>query len=143
MKTRDKLFQTDFPSFFLQTAMLGIAIIATALPAHADSVTLSCRDEANAVTSTLRIDYSTNTVEELGPSGDAYTNRIAPNATISANAIVWSAELMDTGLANPVPMNWAGNIDRLSGTAWTQWSREPDWIPYTQNFTCIPATQKF
>lgn len=123
--------------------MIGIAIIVTVTPASADSVTLSCRDEANAVTSTLRVDYSTNTVEELGPSGEAYTNRIAPNATISSNAIVWSAELMDTGLANPVPMIWAGNIDRLSGTARTEWSREPDWSVYTQNFICRPATPIF
>ena len=34
----------------------------------------------------------------------------APNAKISDNAIVWSADLMDTGLQNPVPKSARGTV---------------------------------
>ena len=66
------------------------------------TVTLSCiQTDAKPGTApetwTLRIDFSNRRVEELGPSGKAYENRIAEDARISENAIIWSAELMDTG----------------------------------------------
>lgn len=124
-------------------ATLAITLIVLASPVHAEPVTLSCRTDTGSETLTLRINYATGLVEQLGPSGDPYTNRIAPNASISDNAIVWSAELMDTGLQTPVPMVWKGTIDRLSGTGWEEFSREPDWHPHRTNFTCREATQKF
>ena len=88
---------------------------------------------------TLRVNYATAVVEQLAPSGKAYTNRIAPDARISDNAIVWSAKLMDTGLARPVPMTWAGTIDRLSGAAWDEFARDRNW--YRTNYMCRVAAR--
>lgn len=140
MALESRFFQA---SFF---ATLAITLIVQASPAHAEPVTLSCRidgADTGSETLTLRIDYATGLVEQLGPSGNPYTNRIAPNASISDNAIVWSAELLDTGLETPVPMVWKGTIDRLSGVGWEEFSREPDWTPYRTSYTCREATQKF
>jgi hypothetical protein len=125
----------------LQNAGLGLALIVLTAPARAESVTLSCRNGDGPETITLRINYATRLVEQIGPSGQAYTNRTAPDARISDNAIVWSVTLMDTGLANPVPMIWEGTIDRLSGTGWTRWSREPYMNHYRENLTCGVATK--
>ncbi len=123
--------------------VIFIFVILTSMgSAHADSVTLSCRTDAGSESLTLRINYATGLVEELGASGNAYTNRIAPNASITNNAIVWSANLMDTGLQTPVPMVWEGTIDRLSGTGWASWSREGRHMG-RESFTCREATQKF
>jgi len=144
MAPKSGLKQASVPATLLRGAALVIALIVQASPTHAaESVTLTCRDDAGQDTLTLRINYATGLVEQLGPSGKPYTNRIAPNARISANAIVWSAKLMDTGLKDPVPMIWEGTIDRLSGTGWTQVSREPRWQPYRLNVICRQATQKF
>lgn len=140
MAPKARFFQAGF------FATLAIALIVPTSPVRADPVTLSCRIDGADTSSealTLRINYATGLVEQLGPSGNPYTNRIAPNASISDNAIVWSAELLDTGLETPVPMVWKGTIDRLSGTGWEEFSREPDWHPHRTNFTCREATQKF
>jgi hypothetical protein len=140
--------QTSVPAALLRGAALAIALIVSASPAlAAGPVTLTCRTDPGPGTQgysmTLRINYATGLVEELAPSGKPYTNRIAPNARISKNAIVWSVKLMDTGLKTPVPMIWEGNIDRLSGTGWTQFSRSPYWHPSVLKITCRQATQKF
>jgi len=125
-----------------------LVLATTAGTAHAQTKTLSCR-QINAapgvapVTHTLRINYTTGLVEELAPSGKPYTNRIAPSARITDNAIVWQVKLMDTGLAKPVPMIWEGTIDRLSGAGWAQWSREPSWMVYREDFTCREAAPIF
>ena len=133
-----------FSATLLRSTALSGAILVFASPAFAaDPVTLSCRPDPGTATLTLRINYDTGLVEQIGPSGKPYTNRIAPGARITTNAIVWSVKMMDTGLAKPVPMLWEGNIDRLSGTGWVQFSRAPDWHPYRENVTCRQATQKF
>lgn len=125
-----------------------LALAATAGTVHAQSKSLTCgqtnvpQGQAPA-THTFRINYATGLVEELAPSGKPYTNRIAPNARISDNAIVWHVKLLDTGLQKPVPMVWEGTIDRLSGTGWTEFSREPDWMVYRETFTCHEATPIF
>lgn len=136
-----RYFRTSFSAALLLSAAL--ALVVPASPVRADPVTLSCRsDVAGSETLTFRINYATMLVEQLAPSGKPYTNRIAPNARISANAIVWSAKLMDTGLQTPVPMVWEGNIDRLSGTGWAQWARELDgWHPHRETFSCREATK--
>jgi hypothetical protein len=132
------------PATLLRGAALAIALIVPASPTlAAEPITLSCRSDTGSETQTLRINYSTGLVEQLAPSGKPYTNRIAPNARVSANAIVWSVKLMDTGLKHPVPMIWEGTIDRLSGTGWTQFSREPGWQPYRVSVTCRKATPQF
>ncbi|MDI1301930.1 MAG: hypothetical protein PSX71_08500 [bacterium] len=139
MSSRYQSTQEKISAALLRSPALALLIVASA--AHAEPVTLSCRPDTGSDTITLRIDYSSGLVEQLAPSGNAYTNRIAPNASISTNAIVWSAKLMDTGLQTPVPMQWEGTIDRLSGTGWTSWSRSPDWTPYRETFTCREATK--
>jgi hypothetical protein len=132
------------PANLLRGTALAIALFVSTSPTlAAGPVTLTCRDDAGGETQTLRINYATGLVEQLAPSGKPYTNRIAPNARISANAIVWSVKLMDTGLQTPVPMIWEGTIDRLSGTGWTSWSREPWTFPQRVGITCRQATQKF
>jgi|GEM_PF-3010380 len=137
-------FQASFSSVLLRSVALAIVFVASASSTlAAGPVTLTCRTEPGTETQTLRIDYATGMVEQLSPSGKPYTNRIAPNARISENAIVWSVELMDTGLQTPRPMKWEGTIDRLSGTGSTSWSRAPDWQSYRVSLTCRQATQKF
>lgn len=144
MAAKSGFKQASVPAILLRGAALAIALIVSASPTlAAEPVTLTCRTDAGSETQTLRINYATGLVEQLAPSGKPYTNRIAPNARISENAIVWSVKLMDTGLQTPVPMIWEGTIDRLSGTGWTQFSREPDWHPSRVSITCRQATQKF
>jgi hypothetical protein len=128
-------------SAVLGSAALAVALVLQASPVLAQTVTLSCQVDGGSYTHTYRINYGTGLVEELGPSGQAWTNRTAPNAKISANAIVWAADLMDTGLQTPVPMHWEGTIDRLSGTGWTWWSRQGLVMGPTENFTCSAATK--
>jgi hypothetical protein len=118
----------------LWSAALAVALIVPASRARANPT------DAGSETLTLRINYATKLVEQLGPSGNAYTNRIAPNTRITDNAIVWSANLMDTGLQRPVPMVWEGTIDRLSGTGWTQWFREGMHMS-RESFTCREMTK--
>ncbi len=142
MTPKSGFIQTNFSTTLMSSAVLGIALIVQSLPAQAAPVTLSCRYGEGSDTITLRIDYATGLVEQLGPSGKPYTNRIAPNARISDNAIVWSVQLMDTGLETPEPMIWGGTIDRLSGTGWEEWSREPQlWNVKRTNLTCREATK--
>jgi hypothetical protein len=144
MAPKPGLKQACVPATLLRSTALAVALIVSASPTlAAGPVTLSCRTDPGSETLTLRVNYSTGLVEQLAPSGEPYTNRIAPNARISANAIVWSVKLMDTGLQTPVPMIWEGNIDRLSGTGWTLFSRSPGWHPSRLNITCRQATQKF
>jgi hypothetical protein len=142
MTLKPGFLQANFPATLLRSAVLavGLIVLASPAPAHADSVTLSCRPDGGSESLTLRINYATGLVEQLGPSGNAYTNRIAPNARITDNAIVWSADLMDTGLQTPVPMRWEGAIDRLSGTGWAQWFREGNFMN-RESFTCREATK--
>jgi len=140
-----RFFQTSSSSVLLRSVALAIVFIASASSSlAAEPVTLTCKiDDPSTETLTLRINYATALVEQLSPSGKPYTNRIAPNARISENAIVWSVQLMDTGLQTPVPMIWEGTLDRLSGRGSTTFSREPNWYPYQASFTCRQATQKF
>lgn len=136
MTPKSKLFQAGF------SAVLAIALIVSALPARAEPVTLSCRaDETNlngvrqpggaGSTLTLRINYATGLVEELAPSGKAYTNRVA-TATISPNAIVW---LLDEYTAP-----FKGKIDRLSGTGWIEYYGSSVDV-FQVSFTCRQATK--
>lgn len=142
MAPKSRLFQTNFSTASLRSTALAIVLIVLASPVRAAPVTLSCRVGEGSDTVTLRINYETGLVEQLGPSGAPYTNRIAPNARISDNAIVWSVQLLDTGLQTPVPMIWGGTIDRLSGTGWEEWSREPDlWNVQRTNLTCREVTK--
>lgn len=149
MASKSGFKKTSVPVTLLRGAALAVALIVSASPAlAAGPVTLTCQTTdagsgAQGYSITLRINYATRLVEQLGPSGKPYTNRIAPNARISKNAIIWSVKLMDTGLKTPVPMLWEGTIDRLSGTGWTQFSRSPGWHRSVSNITCRPATQIF
>lgn len=139
-----RFFRAGVSTVPLRSAALAIAFIASTSPAlAAGPVTLTCMTNPGGESQTLRVDYATGLVEQLSPSGKPYTNRIAPNARISDNAIVWSVKLMDTGLQTPLPMIWEGTIDRLSGNGSTTFSRAPDWHPYRVSLTCRQATQKF
>lgn len=119
---------------------------ARARPVDRTQVTLSCtqidhRPGTAPDVITLRISYATGLVEQLAPNGKAYTNRIARNARFSETAIVWTAKLMDTGLAKPVPMTWGGTLDRLSMTLKEEWDREPyGHTPQRTNYQCRVAT---
>ncbi len=135
MTPKSKLVQASI------SAAVAIASIVTVPSALAESVILSCIVDNSSQTHTFRINFDTKLVEELGPSGQAYTNRIAPNAQISDNAIVWAADLMDTGLQIPVPMHWSGTIDRLSGRGFEWWSREGLSMGAQENFTCSAVTK--
>jgi len=130
---------------------LALAIIlwlaVAAVPARAESVTLSCRaaDDGPA-TWTLRIDYGKSPVEELGPSGNTYTNRSAPSARISDNAIVWSVTFLDDTITPPSTAIWEGNVDRLSGTGSMSLHRARYSVPgqdHATRVTCRQVTQKF
>jgi hypothetical protein len=91
MTPKSGLFKARFFGPLLHSTGLALALVVLASPARAESVTLSCRVDTASEAITLRIDYATGLVEQIGPSGQAFTNRTAPNARISANAIVWSA----------------------------------------------------
>ena len=138
MTPKSKLFQAGF------SAALVIALIVTASPARAEPVTLSCRADTGSETWTLRINYATGLVEELAPSGKAYTNRVA-TATISPNAIIWSIDQPKTitthaGTTHQTTEHWEGRIDRLSGTGWMENSHSPvDSIRVS--FTCRQVTK--
>lgn len=139
-------FQARFSTALLRSAVLAIALIVTTSPASAEPVTLSCRTDAGPATWTFRINYATGLVEQLAPSGNAYTNRVA-TATISPNTIVWSIDqpssyLTGDGVTHQTTEHWEGNIDRLSATGWMQ-SQQGDFPTNVANFTCRQATQKF
>jgi hypothetical protein len=130
MTPKAKLFQAGF------SALLAIAFLVLASPTRAEPVTLSCRDDAKSHTITLRVNYTTGLVEQLAPSGNAYTNRVA-TATISPNAIIW---------LNQTTEHWEGRIDRLSGTGWSQWARLSSGgghgpVEEDLTFTCRQATK--
>jgi hypothetical protein len=141
-----RLFRTSFSTSLLRSAALAIALLVQASPARAEPVTLSCRTDAGSQTWTFRINYATGRVEELGPSGEAYTNRIA-TATISPNAIIWSIDQPSsyrTGddVIHQTTEHWEGHIDRLSATGWMR-SQQGDFPTPAVDFTCRQATQKF
>lgn len=121
-------------------------VAVTPKPVDRTQVTLSCtqidhRPGTAPDVITLRISYATGLVEQLAPNGKAYTNRIARNAQFSETAIVWTARLLDTGLARPVPMTWAGTLDRLSMTLEEKWDREPyGHAPQRTSYQCRVAT---
>lgn len=146
MVPKSRFFQANFSAALLRNAALAIALIVTASPASAEPVTLSCRTDAGPATWTFRINYATGLVEQLAPSGNAYTNRIA-TATISPNAIVWSIDqpssyLTGDGVTHQTTEHWEGHIDRLSATGWMQ-SSQGDFPANVVDFNCRQATQKF
>lgn len=139
MAPKSRFFQAGF------FAALAITLIVQASPARAEPVTLSCRTDAGPATWTLRINYETGLVEELGPSGEAYSNRIA-TANISPNAIVWSIDqpssiLTGDGVTHQTTEHWEGKIDRLSGTGWIQWRQGTGPMEEDLTFTCRQATK--
>ena len=146
MVPKSRFFQANFSVALLRNAALAIALIVTASPASAEPVTLSCRTDDGPATWTFRINYATGRVEQLAPSGEAYSNRVA-TATISPNAIVWSIDqpssyLTGDGVTHQTTEHWEGSIDRLSATGWMQ-SHQGDFPTNVANFTCRQATQKF
>ncbi|MDI1301933.1 MAG: hypothetical protein PSX71_08515 [bacterium] len=146
MKQKYGFFQEGHSATFLCSAVLAMAFIVQASPAHAEPVTLSCRSDKDTATFTFRINYTSGVVEQLAPSGDAYTNRIA-TATISPNAIIWSitqpsSYLTGDGVTHQTTELWEGHIDRLAATGWTQ-HRQGDFPTNVESFTCRQATQKF
>ena len=139
MAPESRFFRASFPAAVLRSSALAIALLVQASPARAEPVTLSCRFDEGQETLTLRVNYATGLVERLAPSGEAYSDRIAPNASISNNAIVWSVKLIDA-----TDNGWKGTIDRLSGTGWEEVYRESFGPrPMHRSFTCRQATQKF
>jgi len=146
MASKSRFFQAGFSAALLRSVALAIALIVTASPARAEPVTLSCRTDASPATWTFRINYATGLVEQLAPSGNAYTNRIA-TATISPNTIAWSIDQPSsyrTGddVIHQTTEHWEGHIDRLSATGWMQ-SHQGDFPANIVDFTCRQATQKF
>lgn len=140
MTPKSGLFQASF------SAALAIALLVQASPVRAEPVTLSCRADAGS-TYTLRINYSTGLIEELAPSGNAYTNRVA-TATISPNAIIWSIDqpssyLSGDDVRHQTTEHWEGRIDRLSGTGWVRSYYESLYHHLPVDVTCRQATQKF
>jgi hypothetical protein len=125
-----------------------VALALAAGPAHADSVTLSCRraDETPG-TWTLRIDYSSGRVEQLNPSGEAYNRRVVA-AKISPNTIVWSIDqpasyLTGDNVRHQTSEHWAGHIDRLSGTGWLESYYEAQFHYLPIDVTCRQAKKIF
>ena len=148
MAPESRFFRANFSTAALRSTALAIALLVQASPARAEPVTLSCRFEEGQETLTLRINYATGLVEELEPTGKAWTNRIAPNASISPNTIAWSIDqptsyLTGDDVRHQTTEHWAGHIDRLSGTGWIQSYRETRYPPNPVNITCRQATQKF
>ncbi len=147
MTPESRFFQASFSAAVLRSAALAIALLVLASPTRAEPVTLSCRADAGSETLTLRINYATGLVEQLAPSGKAYTNRVA-TAAISQNAIVWSIDqpssyLTGDGVTHQTTEHWEGRIDRLSGTGWTQSHQEGLYRNLPVDITCRQATQKF
>lgn len=141
MAPKSRFFQAGF------FAALAITLIVQASPVRAEPVTLSCRTDTGPATWTLRINYETGLVEELGPSGEAYSNRIA-TANISPNAIVWSIDQPSSyrsgdDVVHQTTEHWEGHIDRLSGTGWIQAYYESLYHHGPVSLTCREATQKF
>lgn len=139
MAPKSRFFQASF------SAALAIALIVTASSARAEPVTLSCRADTGSATLTFRINYATGLVEQLAPSGNAYTGRVA-TATISPNAIIWSINqpssyLTGDGITHQTTEHWAGRIDRLAGTGWSQWRRGTGPMEEDLTFTCRQVTK--
>lgn len=107
-----------------------------------EPIILSCRYDNSDASFTLRVNYATGLLEQLAPSGNAYSNRVV-TATISANAIVWSKEFLDDGTNPPSMYHWEGNIDRLSGTG-SIVAYRPDYNPYAAYpVTCRRGAPQF
>jgi hypothetical protein len=112
-----------FKPFVFAASFLALAMAAG--HAYAQTVTLSCRYTENGGGAfTYRVDYATGRLEELGPSGTAYSNRIV-TATISPNAIVWSIDqpssyMTGDNVTHKSSEHWEGRIDRLATTGWVQ-----------------------
>jgi hypothetical protein len=117
MTPKAKLFQAGF------SALLAIAFLVLASPTRAEPVTLICRADTGSQSMTLRINYATGLVEQLGPSGKAFSNRIA-TATVSPNAISWRSKQRDYSSSKTLSesdwdgrtRDWNGQINRLDGT---------------------------
>jgi len=147
MTPHSRFTRAGFSATLLRSAALAIALLVPASPARAEPVTLSCRTDAGPATWTFRINYATGLVEELAPSGKAYSNRVA-RATISPNAIVWSINqpssyLTGDNVRHQTTEHWEGHIDRLSGTGWIRSYYESLYHNEAVNITCRQATQKF
>ncbi len=132
-----------FKGFALSALSLALALVAG--PARAESVVLSCTTDAGPATWTLRIDYATGLVEELGSSGAAIRSA---TASISDNAIVWSSDAPTTyltgdGVTHEATAHWEGHLDRLSGTGWIQAYLEELYHNDPISVGCRPGAQKF
>ena len=113
-------------SLVLSAPLLALAMAAA--PAHADPTTLSCTS-TKGPSYTLRINYVTGLIEELGDNGGVIVS--AP-ADISANKIVWGERAQS---------NWRGFIDRLAGTGMIYEYR--DNIIFNHRITCRLGTPVF
>lgn len=108
---------TFFKASFFSASLLVLAV--TAAPAYAEQVTLSCHTAESGVF-TFQVDYVTGRIQELGPNGNAYANRIA-TATVSPNSISWSIDHPTSfrtgdGVTHQTTEHWEGYIDRLAAT---------------------------
>lgn len=102
----------------LKRAGLLVVFLSAAGPAAAETVTMSCKYEQSPGTTTLRVDYATGLVEEVG--GERASGQV------SADAIVWSGmrSIVETAVDNVTKRYmttiFRGRIDRLSGTGWIE-----------------------
>lgn len=147
MALKFKFTRASYSSTWLWCLVFAFALIVQVTPASAEPVTLICNNDASTIVITYRIDFTNGQIEQLAPSGKAYTNRVTI-ATVSPNAIVWSIEqpssyLTGDNVTHQTTEHWAGNINRLSGTGWTEAYNVDQYHNLPISFTCRTATQKF
>ena len=105
-------------------ALASVFLALAAVPASA--VTLSCAASTGA-TATLRIDYASGLIEELGSNGAAFRSA---TAQISPTTIVWSTDYpggytTGDGVRHDSSVHWEGRLDRNAGTGFV-WSYVED-----------------
>lgn len=128
MAPKARFFQAGF------SAALAIALLMSASPAHAEVVTLVCKNESGSFGTddsfTLQVDYDRKIVGLLRSDGTA--NYSAP-AMITEGSVEWGPSY-ETRV-------FAGSLDRLSGKGSVVW---PSADPFARmSGPCRRATQKF
>lgn len=143
MKPKSGIKQASIPAILLRGATLAIALIVSASPARAETVTLVCQNEtvgSNWGSSfTLRVDYDRKIVDFLQSDGTVLLSSVA---TITESDVQWYWDNSKWDYSSPKAQGFGGRLNRLSGQGSVKFYELQN-VYHAMAGPCRRATQKF